>query len=294
MKKNFYFPLIYWLFFIPIYFLILESACILVRRVVISLHIVSLEYIPTADLLIPEIIKCIISFIVLFLYKKYLNQTPLKQIPPKMQALVFFICLLIMLISAADLSIYHIRGIITFLKREINSIKIDDIFFKLSTSRPKFFTVCCCVLPPISEEILFRRVIYSSMKEQTNSVLIAIILSSLLFSYMHLYDVYFIEFFAIRFFLGVVLAVCYEKTNNIIFPIILHSTYNFVHYILCSGHSEYIVVRWPFNTIPVVILALICLITILVLSVIMLIERHRSAKLKVQEEATMLACHNAE
>ncbi len=74
---------------------------------------------------------------------------------------------------------------------------------------------------PIFEEILFRGLIFNSIKEHL-TVKWSIVLSAIIFAIAHgnpLQAIY-------TFLLGVILAMVYEKTKNILTPILVHVLYN--------------------------------------------------------------------
>ncbi|MEK6528126.1 MAG: type II CAAX endopeptidase family protein [Nitrospirota bacterium] len=80
------------------------------------------------------------------------------------------------------------------------------------------------IFAPIGEEILFRGVIYTAIKERLGFVT-ALILQSALFSVMHGSNI------AIPFLLGIVFALLYEKTKSLYPSISVHFFYNLAFYI---------------------------------------------------------------
>ena len=79
------------------------------------------------------------------------------------------------------------------------------------------------IISPIIEEIFFRKIMYSTLKFYLAPVL-SIIISSIFFSLVH----FNLSAFPLLFTLGIVLCFIFEKTNSIIYPIILHSLFNFI------------------------------------------------------------------
>ena len=121
------------------------------------------------------------------------------------------------------------------------------------------------ILPAVVEELLFRGVIFKSLKKY--GPLLAILLSSLLFAMYHLNPMQLVY----QFVMGVVFSVVYLKTNNLLYPIILHFVNNFAivtyTFIAANDHMPY---TWNAFTIITTILlaivgtaAIISLITIL-------------------------------
>ena len=74
---------------------------------------------------------------------------------------------------------------------------------------------------PIIEEILFRGIVFKSLKK-VSPVWVAIIVSSVLFGAYHMNIVQTIYASC----MGIVAAIIYEKKNNLIFPILVHITNN--------------------------------------------------------------------
>jgi len=81
--------------------------------------------------------------------------------------------------------------------------------------------VVAVVLAPITEELLFRGIIYRFLKGRS-SPRTAMILSSLLFSAMHFNVMVFIPLFL----LGMLLCRSYEREHNLLAPIFFHALFN--------------------------------------------------------------------
>ena len=79
------------------------------------------------------------------------------------------------------------------------------------------------IISPILEEIFFRKIMYSTLKFYFAPI-ISMLCSSLMFSLVHSN----LQSFSLLFILGVTLCLIFEKTNSIIYPIILHSLFNFI------------------------------------------------------------------
>ncbi len=78
------------------------------------------------------------------------------------------------------------------------------------------------VVPAIAEELLFRGVIFQGLKEKF-SKWPSILISALLFALIHQN----LEQLIYPFFLGIVLAVTFERTNNLVYSILIHMFNNF-------------------------------------------------------------------
>ena len=100
--------------------------------------------------------------------------------------------------------------VITIRNSEINK-DIMEIFF---------WTV---IISPIIEEIFFRKIMYSTLKFYLAPI-ISILSSSFIFSLVHSN----LQSFPHLFIFGIILCLVFEKTNSIIYPIILHSLFNFI------------------------------------------------------------------
>ena len=79
------------------------------------------------------------------------------------------------------------------------------------------------IISPIIEEIFFREIMYCTLKFYLAPIF-SIIISSVFFSLVH----FNLSAFPLLFTLGIVLCFIFEKTNSIIYPIILHSLFNFI------------------------------------------------------------------
>ena len=83
-----------------------------------------------------------------------------------------------------------------------------------------FWTV---IISPILEEVFFRKIMYSTLKFYLAPI-ISILSSSFVFSLVHSN----LQSFPLLFIFGIILCLIFEKTNSIIYPIILHSLFNFI------------------------------------------------------------------
>jgi len=90
--------------------------------------------------------------------------------------------------------------------------------------------ISTCVFASIFEEIIIRFGLYEKLSKKMNFVF-AIIISSIIFAFLHLYNYY---GFIILFIISIVWNYSYYKTNNLIYPIILHFIHNI--YTLLSNY----------------------------------------------------------
>ena len=109
------------------------------------------------------------------------------------------------------------------------NITIYDILILEKLQRPRFepfMLIATVIISPIFEEILYRGLLYNKLKEISN-VFIAVFISSILFAFLHIPGYGFnIKMFSLVLD-GILLTYCYEKTNNIYIPILVHSINNF-------------------------------------------------------------------
>lgn len=112
------------------------------------------------------------------------------------------------------------------------------------------------VVPAICEELIFRGVIYQGLKENFSPVA-RILLTGLLFALMHQNIMQFIY----PFILGCVLSVVMEKTNNLLYPILIHMFNNFTtltfYYFLQNTKFN---VNWWFILLAIALAGVTCLI----------------------------------
>lgn len=83
------------------------------------------------------------------------------------------------------------------------------------------FILVTCVVGPILEELVFRKVIFSTIQQRT-SFIIAALLSSLIFAVVHFDFSHILVYTA----MGLVFSFLYVKTKTILVPIVVHATMN--------------------------------------------------------------------
>lgn len=116
------------------------------------------------------------------------------------------------ILISLGISISCILNMIIFLFYTPNITTTVPIYLLLISS---------CIIGPIYEEIIFRYILLNKLKK-FNSPKTSIIISSLIFSILHLNPTKI--FFS--FILGLILNITYNKTNNIITSIIIHISTN--------------------------------------------------------------------
>ena len=94
--------------------------------------------------------------------------------------------------------------------------------------------VFAIVIAPVAEEVLFRGILYTTIK-QRGYRFAAVWTTAVLFALIHFYPVGFLSLI----FLAVVLVAVYEWTGNLLAPILLHSFFNAVNFILIVAHPKW-------------------------------------------------------
>ena len=117
--------------------------------------------------------------------------------------------LIVSLLSKTLLGKFQEQKIVTYLR--INGINLDNIEILFTT----------IILSPIIEEILFRVIIYATLKNYIG-IFLSSLISSIIFSFVH-YNLY--SFFSL-FFLGIILCLIYEKYGSVKYVILCHSIFN--------------------------------------------------------------------
>ena len=107
----------------------------------------------------------------------------------------------------------------------LNHMPIIEIMFDSKLPSWAMFVICieAVILAPIAEELIFRGVLFSTLRNNLSFALSALI-SAVLFSLLHGNYLSFLPIAVLAF----VFSWIYEKTNNLAYPIILHSIYNTV------------------------------------------------------------------
>ncbi len=124
------------------------------------------------------------------------------------------------------------------------NITIYDILILEKSLRPcfePFMFIATVIISPIFEEILYRGLMYNKLKEISNAF-IGVLISSILFALLHIpkYGFGINTFFL--FLVGILLAYCYEKSNNIYVPILVHSINNFFIFLFKYVYFYFLIV----------------------------------------------------
>ena len=115
--------------------------------------------------------------------------------------------------------------------------------------------IATVIISPIFEEILYRGLMYNKLKEISNAF-IGVLISSILFAFLHIpkYGFGINTFFL--FLVGILLAYCYEKTDNIYVPILVHSINNFFIFLFNYVYFYFLIVIYFIIFIAGIIIAI--------------------------------------
>lgn len=146
-----------------------------------------------------------------------------------------------------------VNYIISISKSPINGV---ETLTKL-TSTNIFMVITVVIFAPLLEEILFRGLIFNKAKENL-SFKLAILIQAVTFSVVHgnlIQGIY-------AFFLGIIFALIYEKTETLWVPTLMHITHNFINLVLAAvipeslSHSPIIILVIGIMPIPLLFILL--------------------------------------
>ena len=124
------------------------------------------------------------------------------------------------------------------------NITVYDILVLEKLQRPRFeffMLMSTVIIGPIFEEIFYRGLLYNKLKE-ISSAFIAVFISSILFAFLHIPGYGFnIKMFSLVLD-GILLTYCYEKTNNIYVPILVHLINNFFIFLFKYVYFYFLIV----------------------------------------------------
>ncbi|WP_427194647.1 CPBP family intramembrane metalloprotease [Treponema denticola] len=124
------------------------------------------------------------------------------------------------------------------------NITVYDILVLEKLQKPRFepfMLIGTVIIGPIFEEIFYRGLLYNKLKQISNAF-IAVFISSILFAFLHIPGYGFnIKMFSLVLD-GILLTYCYEKTNNIYVPILVHSINNFFIFLFKYVYFYFLIV----------------------------------------------------
>lgn len=189
-----------------------------------------------------------ISFILVFLFISLKSKVNIKAV--KTEKMNFVSVLTIIVISFACL--FLISPIINVYDSFLTSVGVKEQTLPISLDSPLkliYLIFSLGILAPISEEFVFRGIIFNGLKEK--GLKNAVLISSLLFMLMHLslhQTIY-------QFLLGIVLAMIYYYTQNIFASILVHFINN--TFVLLINYFSPSFFDYRFLTVNYIILALV-------------------------------------
>jgi len=122
-------------------------------------------------------------------------------------------------------------------RTEDNAIEITEMFLNVGTLQGLFFNIfMIAVIPAIGEEFMFRGIVLKILRQWSKNIHIAIWVSAILFSAMHLQFYGFLP----RLFLGALLGYLFVWSGNIWLPVLAHFVNNAmavtVYYLAHNGY----------------------------------------------------------
>jgi len=156
-----------------------------------------------------------LAFILIFIwYIRHVNKHEVVAKPNKSTFKYFGICIIIGITT-----LFLVSGILNYFQLFIEKLgsKPSNIEYDLHNTKNYLISlISLAVIPAVCEELLFRGIIVNALKHKGH--VFAIVLSSVMFSIFHFSPSQLI--YPICF--GLILSIVYLRTNNIIFPILLH------------------------------------------------------------------------
>lgn len=220
-----------------------------------------------------------ISFILVFLIISVKSKANIKAV--KTKKMNFVSILTIILISFACL--FLISPIINVYDSFLTSVGVKEQTLPISLDSPSkliYLIFSLGILAPITEEFVFRGIIFNGLKEK--GLKSAVLISSLLFMLMHLslhQTIY-------QFLLGIVLALVYYYTQNIFASILVHFINN--TFVLLINYFSPSFFDYRFLTLNYIILALV----LFVVGVIIIYNLLRVLKHKNENNFKNNNCEN--
>lgn len=172
-------------------------------------------------------------------------------------------------INAKNTLLSILLAVITFVSMYLVSLYVFDFLIQTGVEQTEIridgaylilALLSTVILAPIGEELVYRYVVCGAL-QQKNTVL-AIVVSALCFTFMHMSPMQTIYQLA----LGVVLALIVIKTNNIVYAIITHATSNLIAIILALIPIPTINIYSPITIIVAVVLLALGVVAVIILT----------------------------
>ncbi|WP_161635358.1 CPBP family intramembrane glutamic endopeptidase [Aquimarina macrocephali] len=179
-----------------------------------------------------EFLSALIALsLLILLFKKTFKNTEKERLALSKMYYVLLIFILAIGIHLLKDPFFRYKHIL-FEEPLLNPSNLGSIDFSLDIVFKMIYTI---ILLPVLEELLFRRIIFKSLLNKYSNLWIAILISSLLFSIIHLS----INNLIPTFLFGVIASYIYFKTNNIWYSILLHVISNLIWFIIYLYPKKY-------------------------------------------------------
>lgn len=110
----------------------------------------------------------------------------------------------------------------TYFYKHIIEGKLPVVSFTIPNASSIYMFFKLFLITPIYEEIFYRKIVFTKLKEHY-SLQVSMIISSLFFAVGHLeFSIHLLSFFVV----GLVLSYIYHKTNSVLIVVLLHAFYN--------------------------------------------------------------------
>lgn len=167
---------------------------------------------------------CILSIIILTFFGSTLRESALNI---KKRLLKNFVYLLV--IGFTTLIFMIIASILINNFGIVNQNQVE-VNYALKNQRT-LMLIATCLLAPITEEFVYRYILFRSLRSY--NIFLSHLITSLMFGFLHVWfyvimDKNLLALFAMlpTFIIGLGCSITYEKTKNILFPILLHMAIN--------------------------------------------------------------------
>jgi hypothetical protein len=173
----------------------------------------------------------IVLFLFILLFKKVLKIRENKYLPFPMVKFLLLTVIGVIGFRLLEDPFFRFKNIF-FEKHLLNLSEIETISFSVSLMLRAIYAV---LLIPIIEELLFRKIIFKTLLKKYSKLWLAILISSVLFSLIHLSIVSFLP----KLIFGIIVAYIYYKSNNIWYPITFHVFSNLLWFLILINPRGY-------------------------------------------------------
>ena len=147
----------------------------------------------------------------------------------------------------------------------------------IAPNKTVFDHIVAILIAPVTEEYFFRKGLYGYVREKLN-IPIAVILTSLIFSVLHGYH---LQGFLSVFFSGILFALIYEHSGNIMYSICAHMMHNAFASIVNALERHGVQLSYNLNGYDIFTLPVL-LVAVLLVTIILIKGRIEIGKRKIQ------------